>query len=114
MVRPYVKPNDLFDHIAVLFEAPGFRRLREEAFVKAREKYCTSENEEVTLAQIYEFVPEKYKYLEEKELELEFQILQPNEELKAVYEYALLKGKRIIIVSDMFLPKSFIERMLHN
>ena len=31
---------------------------------------------------------------------------------KAVYEYALLKGKRIIIVSDMFLPKSFIERIL--
>jgi len=114
LVRPYIQPNDLFDHLGKMENIPNFRKMREFAFEEAIRKYKTPENEEVTFEQIYEFIPEQYKYIKDKELELEYQVLQENTEMKEVYNFALKRNKRIIIVSDMFLPKNFIESVLNK
>ena len=76
----------------------------------ARGKYI--DYEEITLNQIYEEIDDKYKRFKEIEIELEERILTTHKENKEIYDYALSLGKKIIIVSDMYLPKNVIEKIL--
>ena len=112
LVRPYINPNDLFDHLGMLENINNFRNIREKAFRLAIDKYCNNNIEEVNIEQIYANIPDEYKYMKDKELDLEYQVLQQNIELKEVWDYAISKNKKIIVVSDMFLPKQFIEKLL--
>lgn len=110
LIRPYVKPTDLFLHIEKLYKIKGFHKNRIEAEKLARGKYIDCE--EVTLNQIYEEIDDKYKQFKEIEIELEERILTIHKENKKIYDYALRIGKKIIIVSDMYLPKNVIEKIL--
>ena len=110
LIRPYVKPTDLFLHIEKLYKIKGFHKNRILAEKSARGKYI--DNEEITLNQIYEEIDEKYKRFKEIEMELEERILTIHKENKELYDYALSLGKKIIIVSDMYLPKNAIEKIL--
>lgn len=110
LIRPYVKPTDLFLHIEKLYKIKGFYKNRIMAEKLAREKYI--DFEEVTLNQIYEEIDEKYKRFKEIEIELEERILTTHKENKKIYDYALSLGKKIIITSDMYLPKKTIEKIL--
>lgn len=110
LIRPYVKPIDLFLHIEKLYKIKGFYKNRIMAEKSARGKYI--DNEEITLNQIYEEIDEKYKRFKEIEIELEERILTIHKENKEIYDYALSLGKKIIIVSDMYLPKEVIEKIL--
>ena len=110
LIRPYVKPTDLFLHIEKLYKIKGFHKNRILAEKSARGKYI--DNEEITLNQIYEEIDEKYKRFKEIEIELEERILTIHKENKKIYDYALRIGKKIIIVSDMYLPKNAIEKIL--
>ena len=110
LIRPYVKPTDLFLHIEKLYKIKGFHKNRIEAEKLARGKYIDCE--EITLNQIYEEIDDKYKGFKEIEIELEERILTIHKENKKIYDYALSIGKKIIIVSDMYLPKNIIEKIL--
>ena len=110
LIRPYVKPTDLFLHIEKLYKIKGFHKNRILAEKSARGKYI--DNEEITLNQIYEEIDDKYKRFKEIEIELEERILTIHKENKELYDYALSLGKKIIIVSDMYLPKNAIEKIL--
>ena len=110
LIRPYVKPTDLFLHIEKLYKIKGFHKNRILAEKSARGKYI--DKEEVTLNQIYEEIDEKYKRFKEIEIELEERILTTHKENKEIYDYALRIGKKIIIISDMYLPKNAIEKIL--
>lgn len=110
LVRPYVKPTDLFIHIEKLYNVKGFYKNRVKAEKLARGKYIDCE--EITLNQIYEEIDDKYKHFKEKEIELEKKILTIHEDNKEIYDYALKNGKKIIIVSDMYLPKNVVEEIL--
>ena len=110
LIRPYVKPTDLFLHIEKLYKIKGFHKNRIMAEKLARGKYI--DYEEITLNQIYEEIDDKYKRFKEIEIELEERILTTHKENKEIYDYALRIGKKIIIVSDMYLPKEVIEKIL--
>lgn len=110
LIRPYVKPTDLFLHIEKLYKIEGFYKNRIMAEKLARGKYI--DYEEITLNQIYEEIDDKYKRFKEIEIELEERILTTHKENKEIYDYALRIGKKIIIVSDMYLPKEVIEKIL--
>lgn len=47
-----------------------------------------------------------------KELELEFDGLVENPEIKSIYKYAKSQNKRIIAITDMYLDAAFVERAL--
>jgi len=112
LVRPYYKPDDLFLHLEYLEKAENFKQIR----IKAEEtalkqlKY----KEEISLDDIYANIPQKYKYLKAKELELEYKILQPNSEIIDIFNYAKSLNKKIIITSDMYLPFKFVEKILNK
>lgn len=48
------------------------------------------------------------------ELDIERSGLSARLEIKELYDYALALGKRILIVSDIYLPIEFVEETLHS
>lgn len=94
----------------------GFKKVRIEAEKAAR---SCSLKEEVSLTDIYEFLTKTNKNFEDAILDLmkieesiEFEISCPNPIIKKVYEHCLQQNKRIYIISDMYLSKSMVEKML--
>ncbi len=110
LVRPYMRPTDVFYHMEQVYQEHNFAQCRIQAEEKARLHYAPQE--EITLDQIYEFMPDNYVYLKEKEVEFEMQVLQPNPQMKEVFETALKMGKKVIITSDMYLDIRVIHQIL--
>lgn len=108
LLRPYVKPTDLFRHMEINENTPGFADARISAERRAR----TKDRPEVTLSDIYDAMDTKFSHMMEKELEYEAQVLQPNPEMKRVFDLTLSKGKVVILLSDMYLPSAFIADVL--
>lgn len=93
----------------------GLSSARIEAEKKAR---SLSKREDVTIEEIYEqlsffgYSNEKIQKIKAEELLLEKKVLIANPAIKQIYEYCLAKSKRIFIISDMYLPQSFLEEVL--
>ena len=66
--------------------------------------------EDVTLAQIYAFL----RNSPDAELAAERATLFPNPEARAIYDYARARNKRIIAVSDMYLPGNVVGELLER
>lgn len=112
LLRPYVKPTDLFFHLEHIEQIWWFRDNRVKAEQCAREIH--SDKEDISIDDIYNELSEPFSALKEKELELERKTLFPNPEMKEVFNYTKEKKKKIIITSDMYLPKNFLEKILEE
>lgn len=110
LVRPYVKPTDLFLHMEKAFERPGFAEERRDAERRTRIRH--KELEDITFDMIYEEIDDEFKDMKQKEMDWEEMVLRANPELKQVYDYAKELGKTIIIVSDMYMPTEFLAKVL--
>ena len=95
LLRPYVKPTDLFFHLEHIEEIWWFRDNRIKAEQVARQIH--SDKEEITIDDIYNELTEPFVKLKDKELELERKTLFPNPEMKEVFNYAKNNNKKIII-----------------
>lgn len=85
------------------------RRLAEKR-ARAESKY-----DEVTLDEIYDVIdfPEAEKrILKEIELNVESAILHRNPDILSLYKKCIDAGKLVYIVSDMYLPLNFLEKIL--
>ncbi|MDD3802071.1 MAG: HAD family hydrolase [Desulfuromonas sp.] len=114
-IRPLCEPEDLFDLLGQQFSIKNFRQIRQEAQAEAFRRMIQAGRKEITLAEIYEcFQPQSVpnRLLLQAEYELELALVQLNPELVASYNYALESKKTVIIVSDMYLPKSYFEAAL--
>jgi HAD superfamily hydrolase (TIGR01549 family) len=111
IVRPYIKPSDMFFHLEKIYSLPGFAKHRITAESAARKKTSA---EEITYEAIYTLINKCYKPMKEKELMFEKRILQANPEMLPLFQYALENGKKVIIVSDMYLSKTFLEQILNE
>jgi predicted HAD superfamily hydrolase len=124
LVRPFEIPNDLFTYMEPLVEQltgggiveGEFRALREKARGLVKDSKC---GEEVSLKERYIALGEhagiskkEAESLHSLELELELKTLYAREFMVKVFEYAKLKGKRVIIVSDTFFTSKFLEEAL--
>ena len=74
---------------------------------------------EVTLDEIYEIIASKYNQnivnrYKNFEIEVEQKVCLASRNLKEFYEWCLSEGKTVFITSDMYLPKSVIERILRK
>lgn len=110
LVRPYVKPSDLFYHLERIENSIGFADARKKAEYKARK--CHPTEKDITIDMIYENIDQKYLKIKNKELALEEQILQPHPIIKQLYEYAIDAKKMVLISSDMYLSKDFLTNLL--
>lgn len=113
-------PSDIFEFVSLQYNSKGkenkiynFKSERIKAEEKARKK---SKNQEVTLFEIYENIKNYDNKLKNKlmdtEIYLEKNFIFPNHEMIELYKYAIEKGKKIIIISDMYLSKQIISEVL--
>ena len=110
LVRPYAKPADLFTHVEMLTNVSGFAKAR----INASRTAHKMNSKEITYEEIYSYMPESYRYLAEKELQLEEKVLKQNPDMMYLFNYALRLKKRIILVSDMYLPSAVLARVLRS
>lgn len=114
-VRPLSDPEDAFDMLGERFGVADFRRLRREAQTEAFRRMSQAGKGEITLEGIYacmKGLPSGVRTdsLKEAEFELELALTVPNPDLMDVFRYAV-EHKRVAIVSDMYLPRSFFEAL---
>ena len=110
LLRPYIRPTDVFMHIELMENVSGFAEARIKAESLARKDH--KNKEEINIDEIYTEISERYKNLQKKELDWENLILQPNTEVKQIFDYAKSQDKRIIIISDMYLSKDYLSKIL--
>ena len=114
--RSVAKPSDLF---ALMEEyrndvPSDFAQLRKDAERSAAAK----KQQPATLEEIYAELSRKLDIpvhpLMELEIELELAYCQQNPECVRLYRQCLSAGKKVILISDMYLPASLLERMLEK
>ena len=117
--RPFAEPGDLFYFIGERLGYMNFRRIRMESEGEARwTKFRNEESFEVTLEEIWSLIEEKTGLSAEEgmriEQELELEFCYANPFMQEVYNRMLEQGKRIVIVSDMYLSKDCLAEMLEK
>ena len=110
LVRPYVKPIDVFEHMEKHFNAPSFSSMRVTAERSARAK--NPGRQDIAFDDIYNEIDDNFKYLKSHELEWEENVLQPHPLIQEVWKFAKQSGKKIVVASDMYLPTKFVAKVL--
>ncbi len=115
--RPFSAPTDLFRLFGTAFGIMDFPRIRAEMEYTARlDHYKTYGNYEVSFEEIWDRiekqvgVPAKEGMAAETALEMEMCFANPF--MKEIFDKAVAAGKRVVITSDMYLPKAFLEQIL--
>lgn len=115
--RTVVSPLDIFLIVGqtVLGEtiAEKFLEDRKQAESTARKNV---KNGEVTLDEIYDYLPASYgkmkEILKQAEIQTELDCCKKKESMAEIYQYAITSGKDIYLISDMYLSLGMIEKML--
>ncbi len=111
LIRPFVKPTDLFEYLSSKYNVPEFSKLRIQAERNARQK---KSSKEVTLNEIYLEMDSKYNYLQEIEFETELKLIKPHPKAALYYKEALAASKKIICVSDTYFTLPQIKKLLNK
>lgn len=120
VVRNVLNPSDIFTLTEKKYNTlhknspiSGFKKNR----IRAEKLSRSNKKNEITINDIYRQIeyPDKIKTeLMIIEMDEEFKYIVKNPDIFCLYQYSREKGKKIIITSDMYLPKDFISRVLKN
>lgn len=115
--RDVSTPKDVFLQMECRLKSQfsDFCELRVQAEKDARTR--TAE-EEVTLEEIYCCIPnltsQEKAVLMEEEMRMEKSLITLSDELFSVYQMCVKQGKRVLLITDMYLPAEFLEELLHS
>ena len=110
IIRPEVnEPSDVFDLVHP--DDPSFKEKRLEAARISRLEAESKGLEERKLCEIYKHLP---GYDENDEINAELKVCKANKPALTFFNKVKESGKRIIIISDMYLDSSTIEEILQN
>lgn len=117
--RPFSEPTDLFYFLAAEFDILDLKRIRMEQEAAARRDcFRRKGHHEVTFREIWERMERETGISSmqgmklEEELELKFCYANPF--MKEVFHRLQEKGKKIIVISDMYLPEKFLTELLEQ
>ena len=123
VIRSVKTPSDVFDLVESAYNTEssakaisGYKSIRMNAEQKARRE---SVYNEITLEEIFNNLNDIYgvevcNRLKEIELKTELEVCHTNDEMAAFYRRMKDEGKRIVIVSDMYLSGEEIGRILEK
>lgn len=123
VLRSVKEPKDVFDIVENIYNSrervciSHFKERRVKAEALARK---TTAKEEITLNDIYiqeplsVFDSQIRSKLMTLEIEAEIRVCYANSEIKPLYSKAINEGRKVVITSDMYLPKDIIETILNN
>lgn len=117
--RIFNEPEDVFEFIGNILNIPDFKNLR----MKFQQMASMKVERELrfphaNLDEIYSYMQENldvninFENVKKLEIEIELDCLFCNKEIFEVYEYAKKLNKRIIAISDMYIPKNIIQQIL--
>lgn len=121
ILRPFKKPDDLFYIIGkrLNFEGFdfGFYKIRTESERMLREeKYRRIGSKEITIYDIYQEIAKCTNIVYEEgvneEIQAEMDYCFANPYMLQVYKILRSQGKKIIVTSDMYLPKEIMRQLL--
>ncbi len=115
LLRAFPDPKVIFDLWGEAFQIQYGRKLRSEAERDAR---ALHPDREVRLEEIYDLLSVRSGIPKaegmQKEIELELSYCRPNLFLREVFQELLRRGKEVILLSDMYLPREVIAAMLER
>ena len=128
LLRPFYTPTDLFELLDVrvtellgAIDRIDFKQHRMEAEHIARRSSASRGREEVTLAEIYQVVAELLGLTEEQtelikswEKDWELRFCRRRNFAGQLFALAKTSGKKVLITSDMYLPREVIEELLQR
>lgn len=126
IVRPFSKPAHLFalmqpqvDTLLGSRSPSCFMTERVHAEVEIARRI--TRREDVTLDEIYDalaiylrLTPDEARQIKALEVELEVRLVKPRAFVRNILEFARLSDKRVVLVSDMYLPQAVIRQMLQQ
>lgn len=121
LIRLVLQPSDAFTLVAKRARENGIRIPDVPPFKAARSiaEFRALDRKKHTLDQIYQELQTLYSWSDEEcqkvrdiELQVEEQILRPRAAVVDAFQYAKKLGKRICLTTDMYLPESFLSRIL--
>lgn len=125
LTRTVESPVDVFAEVErrlILIygkKARGFAEAREVAEQKARiNQYQTQRIEEINFQEIYNELPQllphfnAWHHASELEFEVENEVLHASPDILELTQRLIAHGKRVIFVSDMYLPSDFLANVL--
>ncbi len=119
LFRPFDDPADVFFFVGERLGRLDFKRIRMQAERKVRARSAAQgKSAEITLEEIW-------RYLEcetgikagegmRVEQETELQFCYANPYMQQIFHRLQKQGKRIIVVSDMYLPAAFLRELLNR
>lgn len=117
LVRPCLQPTDLLKLVGLRCGYEGnYLEMRRAAEKKAR-KECPDEEISyddiyVQFSDMFSFTLEEIEKFKSEELNVEKQYLYARQAMKQIFDFAVSIGKKVILVSDMYLPKQVIMEIL--
>lgn len=120
ITRDVYDPTEVYTYVEIVYsERKGrmafpFKELRIKAEANARK----NSNKEVTINDIYSELESltgcNCKEYLEIEKEVEYRIIQPRRDVKPIYDYCIESGKKVLLISDMYLDDFLITKMLNK
>lgn len=114
--RTFDTPENVYDMVEYLYNISrddkliNFKKIRYNAEIEARKTYG---NREISINDIYSFIKIKDKeVLKKLEQTVEIENSVPNEFMLSVYNNLILKNKKVIIITDMYLDRDTIIKIL--
>lgn len=128
VVRGVLNPKDLFSMVASVYAfrwgglSFPFRAARVEAERMARDQvWDLFRYHEITLDEIYSYLQQAWgvdretsERLKGIEIEAELRLCLRSEAIHELYLRCLEGGKRVLFISDMYLPQAVVEAILRN
>lgn len=119
ILRPFSDPTDLFYVVGERLGVLDFKHLRTQAERKARKRrFAADGHYEVTLREIWKLLEAELGISADvgmqTELDVERQLCYANPFMTETFRAVRDAGKRIVIISDMYLPREFLCELLEK
>ncbi len=127
LFRPFKRPSDMFEFmasdVAKLTSRKDlyFKDVRRQSEKLAFEAALSRGEGETHINEIYEYFQvltdcthEETEQVKALEMQLEYDLLYVRKSAKTAFNQAISLGKRVIVISDMYLPRDFLEKILYK
>lgn len=119
LLRNVLVPKDIFKildkEVKEKYNIDNFYNIRISSESESRTR---KNNYEVKLDEIYKKISDKIAIpvedIRQRELELEKDFICVNPFMYNLFDYCIRQKKKVILISDMYLPKKFIDELLKN
>lgn len=117
--RDVEDPTEIFYRVGedILGKGQG-ESFRSDRIIAEKTARSKKDRGEVTLSEIYMDLPEKYRNfiheLSEAEVREELKSCHTKKKGQELFDFCKYLGKKIIIITDMYLPCEVIESILHD